>query len=108
MKKVLKERKEREERIHKLWRGAIKRLAFYGIQVELKHDKFMDTFSLHGSFVGREKDDAIVYQFIQELDTKVREDVDKINFIRELLINARALSLQEPVYIQYEEESTDD
>lgn len=99
MKEVIEERKKREKRIRRLWKGAIDRLASLGITIELKYNKFMENYALHGSFLGRKEHDAIVYQFIQEINTEEREDVDKVLYISDLLKSARALGLQPQYYI---------
>jgi len=107
MKEKIKERKMKEERIRRLWKGTIDRLASLGITVELKYNKFMENYALHGSFLGRKDYDAIVYQFIQELNPEEKEDVDKIGYVSDLLLSARSLNLQPPHFIPVPEREED-
>lgn len=99
MHETVKAREDREKRLERLWRGCIARLSSLGITIEFKYNKFLENYALHGSFLGRDGNDAVVYSFMQEINLDEMEDVDKINFVTDLLNSARALNLQPPIYI---------
>ena len=60
MSNIGQERKDKEDRLGRLWRGLIDRAAYFGITIEFKYNSFMENYALHVSFIGRQDNDAIL------------------------------------------------